>query len=129
MMRKRRMRDRLGAPATVLGPGARLKGALQGEGHFLIAGEVVGDADVEGGLTLAEGGRWEGGIRADDVIIAGAFEGELLARGRIEITATARVKGRIAGNGIAVAAGASIEADLESLAEGGVHRFEDRRGP
>ncbi|HRP34614.1 MAG TPA: polymer-forming cytoskeletal protein [Gammaproteobacteria bacterium] len=126
-MKNRRMRDRIGPPATILGPGARLNGSLQGEGHFLIAGQVTGDADIEGGLTLAEGGRWQGAIRADDVILAGELDGELLARGRVEITASARVRGRVVGNGISISQGAVVEADLQSMGDTDVVTFDERR--
>jgi cytoskeletal protein CcmA (bactofilin family) len=121
------MRDRIGPPATILGAGARLTGTLQGEGHFLIAGQVVGDADIEGGLTLAEGGRWEGAIRADDVILAGELDGELLARGRVEITSSARIRGRVVGSGISIAEGAVVEADLQSMGDADIVKFDERR--
>jgi cytoskeletal protein CcmA (bactofilin family) len=126
-MKKRRMRDRIGPPATILGAGARLNGSLQGEGHFLIAGQVTGDADIEGGLTLAEGGHWHGVIRADDVILAGELDGELLARGRVEITASARVRGRVVGSGISISEGAVVEADLQSMGDTDVVTFDERR--
>ena len=126
-MRKRRMRDQIGPPATIIGPGASLNGAMQGAGHFLVAGRVTGDADIEGALTLAEGGVWKGDIRADDVILAGEMEGRLLARGRVEITASARVRGRVVGNGIAISAGAVVEAELQSLGDAGVVSFDERR--
>jgi cytoskeletal protein CcmA (bactofilin family) len=121
------MRDRIGPPATILGPGASLNGKLEGSGHFLVSGQVVGDADIEGGLTLADGGRWKGIIRADDVILAGELEGELLARGRVEITASARIRGRVVGNGISISAGAVVEADLQSLGDKDVVSFDERR--
>lgn len=128
-MRKRRMQDRIGPPATILGPGANLKGALQGSGHFLVAGRVVGDADIEGALTLAEGGHWQGAIRADDVILAGELDGELLARGRVEILGSAHVRGRVIGSGISISAGAVVEAELQSLGEADIVKFDERRGP
>lgn len=126
-MRKRRMRDRLGPPATIIGPGATLRGTLEGAGHFLVAGRVLGDADIEGGLTLAEGGRWEGAVRADDVVLAGEFEGELLARGRVEVMASGRVRGKVVGSGIAISQGAVVEAELQSLGVPEVISFDERR--
>ena len=126
-MQKRRMRDRTGPPATILGPGAVLKGSLEGNGHFLIAGTVVGDADIEGALTLADGGSWHGAIRTDDVILAGEFHGELEARGRVEITASARIKGKVAGAGISISAGAVVEAELQSLDDAEIVSFDERR--
>jgi cytoskeletal protein CcmA (bactofilin family) len=124
---KRRMRDRIGPPATILGPGARIDGTLHGAGHFLISGRVKGDAEIEGALTLSDGGHWQGLIRADDVILAGELDGELQARGSVEITASARVKGRVVGRGISISAGAVVEADLQSLGDTDVVTFEERR--
>jgi cytoskeletal protein CcmA (bactofilin family) len=126
-MKKRRMRDQIGPPATILGAGAKLKGSLQGEGHFLIAGQVTGDADIAGGLTLAEGGHWQGTIRADDVILAGELDGELLARGRVEITGSARIRGRVVGSGISISVGAVVEADLQSMGDKDIVTFDERR--
>lgn len=123
------MQDRIGPPATILGPGATLNGKLEGSGHFLIAGKIVGDADIEGALTLAEGSRWQGVIRVDDVILAGELEGELLARGRVEILASARVRGRVVGNGISISEGAVVEADLQSLGDPEIVKFDERRDP
>lgn len=124
---KRRLRDRIGQPATLVGPGARIEGRLGGQGHFLVAGEIVGDADVEGAVTLASGGRWTGNITADDVIVAGTLEGEINARTSLEITAEARVKGRISAARIAVAQGSVVDGEIRVTGEGEVRHFEDRR--
>jgi cytoskeletal protein CcmA (bactofilin family) len=126
-MPKRRMRDRLGPPVTIIGAGAILRGQIQSEGHVLVAGRIVGDADIEGALTLAEGGSWEGVIRADDVIVAGTLEGEVLARDRVEITAPARVRGRVVAGAIAISQGAVVEAELQSLGPQEVVSFDERR--
>jgi cytoskeletal protein CcmA (bactofilin family) len=126
-VRKRRMRDQIGPPTTIIGPGATLKGTLQGTGHFLIAGRVVGDADIEGALTLAEDGGWEGIVRADNVILAGNLDGEVQARGKVEITASARIRGRVVGGGIAISAGAVVEAELQSVVDADIVSFDERR--
>lgn len=126
-MRTRRMRDRIGPPTTIIGPGTTVNGALQGTGHFLVAGRVVGDADVDGALTLAEGGAWQGVIRADDVVLAGELEGQLLARGRVEVTASARVRGRVVGSGISISQGAVVEAELQSTGDADIVSFDERR--
>lgn len=127
MLPKRRLQDRVGNPATVLGHGARIEGQISGSGHFLIAGEVQGNAVIEGALTLAEGSRWKGTIVVDDAILAGEFDGELKAKGKIELTATARVKGKIAAASIAMAQGAVVQGDVTVASEDDVRRFEEQR--
>jgi cytoskeletal protein CcmA (bactofilin family) len=124
---KRRLRDRIGQPATILGPGVTLQGSIEGSGHFLVSGRVIGKAEIDGALTLAESASWKGDIRAQDLILAGELEGEVQARGSIEITASARIRGRVTAHAIAVSAGAVIEADLHTQAEAGVVRFDERR--
>jgi cytoskeletal protein CcmA (bactofilin family) len=126
-LQHKRMRDRIGQPATILGPGLRLTGRLEGKGHFLVSGTVIGDAEIEGSLTIAESGDWQGNIRADDVVIAGHLEGELQARGAVEIAASARVSGRVIGGGIAIAQGAVVEAELQVTGDKPVKNFEERR--
>ena len=132
---KRRLRDRIGTPATLVGADARIDGRISGKGHFLVAGTVVGDAEVEGAVTLAAGGRWEGNIEADDIIISGEVRGEVRARGSLEITGQARIQGRIAAARIAVAEGSVVDGEVRVAGDGeprvsgdgGIKRFEERR--
>ena len=125
---KRRLRDRIGQPATIIGPEARIEGDLAGKGHFLVAGEIRGDADVEGAVTVADGARWQGNIRADDVIVAGTVSGQITARGSLEITASARIDGRISAARVAMAQGSVVEGEVHVAGDGEVRQFEDRRG-
>ena len=127
MAPKRRLRDRIGQPATIIGPQARIDGDLSGEGHFMISGQVTGNADISGAVTVADSGRWEGDIAADDVIIAGEVTGEINARGSLEITASARIRGRIAAARVAMAQGSVVDGEVRMVGEGEVRHFEDRR--
>jgi cytoskeletal protein CcmA (bactofilin family) len=132
---KRRLTDRIGAPATLVGVDARIEGRISGKGHFLVAGTVVGDAEVDGAVTLAAGGRWEGNIEADDIVISGELKGEVRARGSLEITGQARIQGRIAAARVAMAEGSVVDGEVRvtgdgevrATGEGSVKRFEERR--
>jgi len=124
---KRRLRDRIGQPATLVGPEVRIEGRIEGKGHVLVSGTVIGDAEVEGAVTLAEGGRWEGHIQADDVIVAGELKGEISARECLEITARAKIEGRISAGRIAMAEGSVVDGEIRITGDGEIRRFEDRR--
>jgi cytoskeletal protein CcmA (bactofilin family) len=127
---KRRLRDRMGQPATLVGPDVRIEGRIEGKGHVLVSGTVIGDADVEGAVTLAEGGRWEGQIRAADVVVAGELKGEINATDCLEITARAKIEGRISAGRIAMAEGSVVDGEMRITGDGEIKRFEDRRsGP
>lgn len=127
--KKRRLLDVFGEPATIIGRDIEVVGRLKGDGHFLICGTVRGDSEVAGPVTLAEGSRWEGSLKASNVIVAGEIDGDLAATGRVEIRPTARVRGSVTGQGIAIAEGAVIEGEVRTASDGDINRFVERRHP
>ncbi|MCZ6500027.1 MAG: polymer-forming cytoskeletal protein, partial [Gammaproteobacteria bacterium] len=105
----RRFMDSASESTTLLGEGTRFIGKFSGRGHFVVCGEVEGDCELEGSRTIAVDGRWNGTIRAENVVIAGQVHGEVQASGQLEVAASARVTGSLAGTSIAIAEGAIIE--------------------
>ena len=105
----RRLHDRSGGPPTLVNEGCKITGLLSGSGDFQIAGEVDGDCDLDGTVTLTKSAFWSGTIKAGHVIVAGHVEGDIIADGRVEITSTAKVTGTVSGEAIAVAEGAIVE--------------------
>jgi cytoskeletal protein CcmA (bactofilin family) len=125
--RKRRLLDVFGEPATIIGRDVEVIGRLKGDGHFLICGTVRGDSEVAGPVTLAEGSCWHGSLRASNVIVSGEIDGDLIATGRVEIRPSAKVRGSVTGQGIAIAEGAVIEGEVRTASDAEVSRFVDRR--
>jgi cytoskeletal protein CcmA (bactofilin family) len=105
----RRLRDRSAGPATLISEGCKISGLITGDSDFQISGEIDGDCDLEGTVTLAKDGIWTGTIKAGNVIVAGQVEGDIIASGNVEITETARISGTVSGEAIAVAEGAVVE--------------------
>jgi cytoskeletal protein CcmA (bactofilin family) len=99
----RRLRDRSAGPATLISEGCKISGLITGNSDFQISGEIDGDCDLEGTVTLAKNGVWTGTIKAGNVIIAGQVEGDIVANGMVEITATAKITGTVSGEAFAVA--------------------------
>lgn len=124
---RRRIGDSGDGPATYIAAAARIVGQLSGTGTFVVCGEVEGDCDIRGPVTLAQSGRWIGQLRADNVIVAGTVEGDVIAREKVEIGQSARVSGSISGASIAVAEGAIIEGDLSVTSGGQATRFTEKR--
>ena len=125
--RLRRLRDRSTASPTIINEGCRITGQITGTGNYLINGDVDGDCDLEGTVTLANEGYWKGTIRATDVIVAGRVEGDIVARGKVEITDTARITGTVAGDAIAVAEGAVVEGVMKTTGPAEPHEFVEKR--
>ena len=69
--RLRRLGDKASGAATLINEGCKIIGTITGSGSFLINGEVDGDCELDGTVTLAGNGLWKGTIRAANVIVAG----------------------------------------------------------
>ena len=127
MIFKRRIQDVPTGPTTFIGPSTKIVGTVTGQGPYVFCGTVEGDCDINGPLTLAEGGRWKGTLKANDVIVAGIVEGDVVACQRVEIAGTARVTGSLSGNSIAVAEGAVIEGEIKVTTGGQPVTFQEKR--
>lgn len=124
---RRRIRDHSSGPTTFIAPGARIVGNISGPGPYIVCGTVEGDCDIDGALTLADGGHWVGTLKGTDVVIAGTVDGDVVARERVEISATARVNGSLSGHSIAVAEGAVIEGEIKVASGNEPHKFHEKR--
>lgn len=126
---RRRLRDSAAGPRTYIAEGSKFRGELSGQGTYVFCGEIEGDCDIEGLVTLAGGGHWTGTLQATDVIVAGTVDGDVIAAQRIEIAGTARIRGSLSGHSIAVAEGAVIEGELKVTSGASPTHFEEKRAP
>ena len=124
---KRRIGDSSGGPTTFISTKTRIVGTITGEGPYVFCGTVEGDCDIDGPVTLADGGRWTGTMKATDVVVAGYVDGDVVASQRIEISGTARVSGSLSGHSIAVAEGAVIEGEIKVSSGGETSTFAEKR--
>lgn len=126
--RLRRLRDRTSGTATLINAGCKVSGMITGSGDFLVNGEIDGDCDIEGSVTLAHNGLWQGTIKADDIVIAGQLNGDIKAIGKVEITSSARISGTVTAEAIAVAEGAIVEGVMKTTGHDDPHEFVEKRG-
>ncbi len=127
---KRRIQDTTnGGPTTFVAPSTKIVGTISGQGAYVFCGTVEGDCDINGPVTLAEGGRWKGTLKGSDIVVAGTVEGDVIAQQRVEIAGTARVTGSLSGNSIAVAEGAIIEGEIRVTSGASPIKFQEKRQP
>src|ERR1700754_600341 len=124
---RRRLADHVSGSPTFIGGGSALTGNLECGGDLVVAGSVHGDSTVCGSFTLSEGGRWEGRIHAANAVVAGEVQGTLMIDEKLEIRASARVRGALSARSIAVARGAVIEADMAVTSSAPVVHYEEKR--
>ena len=72
----RRFRDGSAGAPTLINEGCRITGVISGNGDYQVSGEVDGDCEIEGTVSLARSGHWQGTIKADNVVISGHVEGD-----------------------------------------------------
>jgi cytoskeletal protein CcmA (bactofilin family) len=125
---RRRIQESSRGPTTYIAKGSRITGTLTGKGAYVFCGEVEGDCDIDGPVTLAAEGHWTGTLKATDVVIAGNVDGDVIAAQRVEIAGTARIAGSLSGQSIAVAEGAVIEGEIKVTSGGSLKPFDEKRG-
>lgn len=125
--RRRRFRDRSSGAPTLINVGCKISGMITGQADLQVSGEVDGNCDIEGTLSLLHGGYWQGTITADNVIVSGHVEGDIIARGKVEISDRARITGTVTGSAIAVAEGAVVEGQMKTTEQRDPIEFIEKR--
>ena len=125
--RLRRLRDKSASSATLINEGCKITGTITGAGSYLVNGEIDGDCDLDGTVTIAPNGLWKGTIKASDVIVAGQVEGDIIATGKVEITDSAHIAGTVSGEAIAVAEGAVVEGVMKTTGPAEPLEFVEKR--
>ncbi len=125
--RRRRLRDRSTGAATLINEGCKISGFLGGTGDFLVNGEIEGDGEISGTVTLANNGIWRGTIKADSIIVCGHVDGDIVAAGKVEIRASAKIVGTVKGEAIAVAEGAVVEGVMTTTGQTAPVEFVEKR--
>ena len=124
----RRFRDKVSGAPTLINEGCKITGVISGAGDYQVSGEIDGDCEIEGTVTLARNGYWQGTISAQDVVISGHVEGDIIAIGKVEISDTARITGNVTGEAIAVAEGAVVEGRMKTTGQPEPVGFVEKRG-
>lgn len=112
-MGMRKLRDKVSTPATILGKNFTINGDVKGSGTIVISGNVNGNGEIDGMVELVSTAVWEGNIHTDDIIVGGTVKGDVFARGKLEITGSARIFGNVSGTSVSVAQGAMIDGTMK----------------
>ena len=96
------------SPSTSVDAASGLEGTLRCKQTLRIDGYVKGEVECERSVLIGEGARLFANITADEVQIAGAVEGDIVARRKITLERTAIVKGDLTTPGIVIEEGAKV---------------------
>ena len=125
---RRRLLDRMAGTPSLLAADSRLVGDIETPGALIASGHVQGDGQVGGELALSAGAHWHGEVHALSAVIAGTISGAIVVSEKIEIAATAVIRGRVSARRIAMARGATVEGELSVTSGEPIVEFEEKRG-
>ncbi len=94
---------------TVIARGVRVEGDFRSQGNVTIEGELVGSLTCGGHLTIGSEAHIQASITADEATISGEVQGDLKVARRIELKNTARLKGDVLAETLAIEPGAMVE--------------------
>jgi cytoskeletal protein CcmA (bactofilin family) len=124
---RRRIVDAISPSPTFIGAGTTLVGDLRCEGDLAVAGDVTGDAQLQGSFTLSQGAQWLGNVAARNAVLAGDVQGSVDCVDKLEIRQSARVHGAVRARSIAIAEGAVIDGEMSVTSSAPIVRYQEKR--
>ena len=124
--KRRRVLDRIEF-TTLIGTTSTYRGDITGTENYIVSGAVHGNCEIDGHLVLVPGGRWRGDIRATHVVIGGEVDGDVHASEKLELQASARIRGNITAPVIAMAEGAVYDGEIHMRPRPQLVRFSEKR--
>ena len=107
---------------TLIARSVRVKGDVEFAGGLHLDGQVAGgvraDPRTPASLSVGDTGSIEGPVEVTDLVLHGAVRGDIVARGRVVLGASARVEGNLYYGVIEMTLGAQITGKLVRLEQG-----------
>ena len=107
---------------TLVGKSAKVQGDVEFTGGLHLDGRVAGnvraDNDPTATLSVSETGSIEGSVDVPHVMLNGSVRGNIMARDRVVLGATAKVQGNVHYGVIEMTLGAEIKGKLVPLPTG-----------
>jgi cytoskeletal protein CcmA (bactofilin family) len=104
---------------TLIGKAAHVRGDIDFQGGLHLDGRIAGavrsDDARESSLSVSESGAIEGPVQVPNVLLNGTVKGDIHARERLVLGATARVEGNVYYGIIEMTLGAQIVGKLVRL--------------
>jgi cytoskeletal protein CcmA (bactofilin family) len=100
---------------TVVGDTAKMEGKFEIADSIQIECEVGGELNVGGKLVIGEKGSVHADVQTVDAVIMGAYEGNMVATGNVEIATTGRVRGNIRTDSLVISKGGFFNGNVVKI--------------
>lgn len=97
------------ATDTLIGEGSVFEGNIKSEASLRVEGQMIGDIDCAGDVTIGESGKANSNIAARNIVIAGTVHGNVTTRGTLTLTGTGRLYGNTCAQSLVVSEGAIFQ--------------------
>lgn len=87
---------------TLIGTGAIFDGNLSAPESVRVDGTLNGNCDCKSQLIVGVEGVIKGDINAQNVLISGKVEGDIIANGKIELLSTGKISGNITAKSLVI---------------------------
>lgn len=98
---------------TIIGPSVKVEGDFKGEGDLIIEGILIGTLQTKNNLKIGKNALIEASVKANNAFISGKVKGNIIIKGKLEITGTAVILGNIKAQIISIESGALIKGDID----------------
>jgi cytoskeletal protein CcmA (bactofilin family) len=96
---------------TIISDSSNFKGNIETEGTLIVHGSVTGTIKC-GSLEILQEGDVDANVEAENISVAGKFQGEMICNGRLNILSTGTVIGEIAYGRLSIESGGKLAGKL-----------------
>jgi len=114
------------APRTVIGQDVEIVGSIKCGGAIQIDGKLSGDLTCSGNVVVGAGAAIKGNLSVNSVTVLGAITGNVAAKDKIELKASANVNGDIRAKRMSVEDGVTFVGKSEVNPSGAQARPDQR---
>ncbi len=111
------MSDNLNSLINTITVGTSIKGDIQANGDFRMDGTLEGNVTLNGKMVIGEHGHINGNVVCQNANVMGTIDGNLSVKEALTMYASARVKGDIVANKLAIEPGAYFTGTCHMLDE------------
>ena len=132
-MSEKRMSDKINNGnsdgSSMISQSTKIVGEIFGDKELLFSGQFEGEINLKSFLFLKSDGKIKGKIEADNIVVEGNLEGDIVARQRIEIRANGIFNGNVVCKQIAIEEGAFFQGvvHMDDGSEIEPHYFKEKR--
>lgn len=100
---------------TLIGEGSLFEGKIKSEAGIRVEGQIIGDIECAGDVTIGENGIARSHINARSIILAGQVIGNISASGKLTIKATGQLHGNLSALELSIESGGIFQGSSKMI--------------